>query len=42
MDKKVLIIDDEVDFCLLLKGYFLRKKGEVYIYHTLSEGLKTP
>jgi len=37
-----LIIDNEVDFCLLLKGYFLRKNGEVYIYHTLSEGLKTP
>ena len=37
--KKVLIIDDEIDLSLLLKGYFLRKDYEVFISHTLNEGL---
>jgi len=37
--KKVLIIDDETDFCLLLKNYFIRKNYEVHISHTLSEGM---
>ncbi len=37
--KKVLIIDDEIDLCLLLKGYFLRKKYDVLISHNLNEGL---
>lgn len=36
--KKVLIIDDEIDLSLLLKGYFLRKKYEVYISHSFHEG----
>lgn len=36
--KKVLIIDDETDLCLLLKDYFLRKNYEVNIAHTLKEG----
>jgi two-component system OmpR family response regulator len=38
--KRVLIIDDETDFCLLMKNYFIRKNYEVYIYHTLSEGMR--
>ena len=37
--KKVLIIDDEVDLCLLLKTYLNRRNYEVYYSHTLSEGL---
>ena len=37
--KKVLIIDDEVDLCLLMKTYFLRKNYEVYIAHTLNDGM---
>ena len=37
--KKVLIVDDETDLCLLLKGYFLRKGYEVLISHALKEGL---
>jgi DNA-binding response OmpR family regulator len=37
--KKVLIIDDEVDLCLLMKTYFLRKNYEVYIAHTLADGI---
>jgi len=37
--RKVLIIDDEIDLCLLLKGYFLRKNYEVYLSHTLEQGV---
>ena len=37
--KKVLIIDDEVDLCLLLKTYLNRKNYEVYYSHTLKEGM---
>ncbi len=39
-NKKVLIIDDESDLCLLLKEYFHRKGNEVLIAHTLKEGRK--
>jgi two-component system OmpR family response regulator len=38
--KRVLIIDDETDFCLLMKNYFVRKNYEVFIFHTLEEGMK--
>lgn len=37
-NKKVLIIDDETDLCLLLKDYFVRKNYEVNISHSLEEG----
>lgn len=37
--KKVLIIDDEVDLCLLLKAYLDRRNYEVYYSHTLKEGM---
>jgi DNA-binding response OmpR family regulator len=45
--KKVLIIDDEVDFCLLMQFYLSKKNCDVSISHTLREGLgllqnKTP
>jgi len=37
--RKVLIVDDEIDLCLLLKEYFSRKKNfEVIVAHSLSEG----
>lgn len=36
--KKILIIDDETDLCLLLKNYFLRKNYEVVVSHSLTEG----
>jgi DNA-binding response OmpR family regulator len=36
--KKVLIIDDETDLCMLLKEYFLRKHYDVNVSHTLKEG----
>ncbi|MCW3120825.1 MAG: response regulator [Flavipsychrobacter sp.] len=38
--KKVLIIDDETDLCLLLKDYFIRKNYKVDISHTIKEGLE--
>lgn len=37
--KKVLIIDDEVDLCLLLKTYLTRRNYDVYYSHTLADGL---
>ena len=37
--KKVLIIDDEVDFCLLMQFYLSKKNCEVSISHTLHDGL---
>lgn len=38
--KKILIVDDEVDFCLLLKSFYARKGYDVFLAHTLKEGLK--
>jgi two-component system, OmpR family, response regulator len=38
--ERVLIIDDETDFCLLMKNYFTRKNYEVHIFHTLEEGMR--
>jgi two-component system OmpR family response regulator len=37
--KKVLIIDDEVDLCLLLKTYLNRRNYDVYYSHTLKDGM---
>ena len=37
--KKVLIIDDEVDFCLLMQSYLSKKNCDVSISHTLHDGL---
>jgi len=39
MKKKILIIDDEVDFCLIMKGYFNRKNYEVFVAYNLQTGL---
>jgi len=36
--KKVLIIDDEIDLCILLKDYFSRKNYQVNVAHTLYDG----
>ena len=38
--QKVLIIDDEADFCLLLKNFLVKKDYDVYLSHTLTEGMK--
>jgi len=39
MKQKILIIDDEVDFCSIMKGYFLRKNFDVCVAYTLQNGL---
>ena len=38
--KKVLIIDDEVDLCILLKNFFTKQHYEVVVSHKLSDGIK--
>ena len=38
--KKILLIDDERDFGVLMKSYFTRKNCEVYHALTLAEGMK--
>jgi two-component system, OmpR family, response regulator len=40
MAKKVLIIDDEIDFCLLMKQFLQRRHFIVELAHTLHEGLE--
>ena len=37
--KRVLIVDDEIDLCLLLKQFLTKRNYDVYIAHTLSDGL---
>jgi DNA-binding NtrC family response regulator len=37
---KILIIDDEQDYCLIMKHYFESKRYEVFIANTLHSGLK--
>ena len=37
--KKILIIDDEVDFCMIMKSFFERKDYEVHCAYTLQKGL---
>lgn len=36
---KVLLVDDEVDYCLIMKGYFNRKNYDVHVAYTLQDGL---
>jgi DNA-binding NtrC family response regulator len=38
--KKILIIDDEKDLCLLLKSYLMQKKHDVYVANLLKDGLE--
>ncbi|HND44334.1 MAG TPA: response regulator, partial [Cyclobacteriaceae bacterium] len=40
MKKKVLIIDDEVDFGMLMKSFFKPKDFEVFVAHTIADGLQ--
>lgn len=39
MKQKVLIIDDEVDFCMIMKNFFTRKGYDVLSSYTLEEGI---
>jgi two-component system OmpR family response regulator len=38
--KRVLIIDDEIDLCLLIKSYLSKKNYEVHTAHSLTDGFK--
>lgn len=38
--KKILIIDDEVDLCILMRHYLVQRQYEVSYAHSLKEGLK--
>jgi two-component system OmpR family response regulator len=38
--KRVLIVDDEVDLCMLIKNYLSKKNYEVHTAHTLSDGFR--
>ncbi len=38
--RKVLIIDDEMDLCLLLKNFFTKQNFEVVMSHKLSDGIR--
>jgi DNA-binding response OmpR family regulator len=37
--KKVLIIDDEVDLCLMIRQFLRKRNYDVHIAHTLNDGL---
>ena len=39
-NQKVLIIDDEVDYCMIMKSYFQQKQYEVLLAFTLKDGLE--
>jgi DNA-binding response OmpR family regulator len=36
---KILIIDDEEDFCMIMKSYFIKKGYQVFLASNLNEGL---
>jgi DNA-binding response OmpR family regulator len=38
--RKVLIIDDEVDFGVLMKNFFKPRQFDVYVAYTIAEGMK--
>lgn len=39
MKEKILIVDDETDFCMIMKSYFIKKGYDVSLAFTLQEGL---
>ncbi len=38
--KKILIIDDEEDFCFIFKSYLLKKGCDAFVAHSLDAGFK--
>jgi DNA-binding NtrC family response regulator len=40
MEKRILIIDDETDFCLIMQLYFIKKGYQVSVASTLLDGLQ--
>jgi DNA-binding response OmpR family regulator len=39
-DKRVLIIDDEIDFGFLMTDFFSRRGGKVFIANSIKDGLR--
>ena len=39
MKKKILIIDDEVDFCTIMKGYFGKRNYDVLAAYNIQAGI---
>jgi len=39
MRKKILIIDDEVDFCTIMKGYFKKRNYDVLVAYNIQTGI---
>lgn len=39
MKQRILIIDDETDFCLIMKNFFSKKGYDVSLAYTLKEGM---
>jgi DNA-binding response OmpR family regulator len=37
---KILIVDDEEDFCMIMKSYFVKKGYQVFLAFNLNDGLK--
>jgi DNA-binding response OmpR family regulator len=37
---KILIIDDEIDYCTIMKNYFTKRNYEVFISFMLKQGLE--
>jgi DNA-binding response OmpR family regulator len=37
---KILIVDDEEDFCMIMRSYFEKKGMEVFLAFNLTDGLK--
>jgi len=37
---KILIVDDEEDFCMIMKSYFEKKGMDVFLAYNLTDGLK--
>ena len=37
---KILIIDDEKDYCMIMKSYFQRKNYPITVAYTLKDGMK--
>jgi DNA-binding response OmpR family regulator len=40
MNRKVLIIDDEVDLCMMIRQFLTGKNYDAYCAYTLADGLK--
>ena len=37
---RILIIDDEKDYCMIMKSYLARKKNEVFLAYNLKDGFR--